>query len=394
MKFIHNAIITTIIFTFIYGASKLPVKFDSLNPLLKALDDFELNDIVFSKLRGHNDVPLDTNIIIINIGFLNRDDIAKRLELLNSFNPKVIGIDVFFEDFHRDESDNNLSKVFASSHNLVFANALVRRNSTSIIYDSIKTSNYAFLNNANQGYVNLMTEDGKDVETVRGFAPRYKLGYGWIDAFSLECVKMFDKNKYQTFINRSNPEEIINYERNINYNTYMRLDLSQIDSSIDRSSIENKIVLLGFIGFYFNDSLFIRDKFFTPMNDKYAGKTLPDMYGVVIHANIISMILEKNYINIMPLKLNVFLTVIICFLNIIFLSWLFSKTINWYDEIAAVFSVIIIITILYSSIVIFHDHNYQFNTTNIILAFLLAPNINSTYYEILNKIKNKKLFKR
>ena len=67
----------------------------------------------------------------------------------------------------------------------------------------------------------------------------------------------------------------------------------------DLSFIKDKIVLLGFMGINLNDKTF-EDIFFTPLNERYAGKSFPDMYGVVIQANIISMILNKKYINTMP----------------------------------------------------------------------------------------------
>ncbi len=52
-------------------------------------------------------------------------------------------------------------------------------------------------------------------------------------------------------------------------------------------------MLLGF--FVKTPPLVIDDLHFTPLNEIVSGKSFPDMYGVVIHANILSMILSGKY---------------------------------------------------------------------------------------------------
>ncbi len=64
-------------------------------------------------------------------------------------------------------------------------------------------------------------------------------------------------------------------------------------------TFRDKIVLIGYVG----DRIDIdtgEDKFFTPLNSKYIGKANRDMYGIVVHANIISTILNGHYIRVMP----------------------------------------------------------------------------------------------
>ena len=60
-----------------------------------------------------------------------------------------------------------------------------------------------------------------------------------------------------------------------------------LNASVDLNLLNGKIVLIGFCGSE-NGMTVIDDKHFTPLNDNYAGKSLPDMYGIYIHANIIS----------------------------------------------------------------------------------------------------------
>src|SRR5436190_16082032 len=61
------------------------------------------------------------------------------------------------------------------------------------------------------------------------------------------------------------------------------------------------------------------------MNEKYAGKTTPDMNGIIVHANIISMVIENNYIRKVPEWVG--------WLVAIFIGWLhMSLFIRYYLE--------------------------------------------------------------
>jgi CHASE2 domain-containing sensor protein len=74
----------------------------------------------------------------------------------------------------------------------------------------------------------------------------------------------------------------------------------------------DKIVLLGYLNPSPND---IEDKFYTSMNPKMVG-TSPDMNGIVIHANILSMALDKTYIHKSPTWLNWIITILIAWLHV------------------------------------------------------------------------------
>ena len=79
-------------------------------------------------------------------------------------------------------------------------------------------------------------------------------------------------------------------------------------------------MLIGYLGTEEWDQS-IKDKFSTPMNPKIATKSIPDMYGMSIHANITHMILEAEYID----KLSKGQTALINFALILFLVIIFNK---------------------------------------------------------------------
>ncbi|NJM93588.1 MAG: CHASE2 domain-containing protein [Cytophagales bacterium] len=71
-------------------------------------------------------------------------------------------------------------------------------------------------------------------------------------------------------------------------------------------------MIFGYLGESFNDVSW-EDKFYTPLNKTYAGKANPDMYGVVIHANIVSMILNHDYVYTMAESTGVLVAIVLCF---------------------------------------------------------------------------------
>jgi len=134
-------------------------------------------------------------------------------------------------------------------------------------------------------------------------------------AFSTQLASMLDSNILDILQKRNHEFEWINFKRiqpgersmvfpiNSKRNVhYIQMDIDKFvrDSSIyDSAYFKNKIVLIGFCGETPN-SFSMNDRYFTPLNQQYTGRSLPDMFGVVIHANIISMLLEKSFINEVP----------------------------------------------------------------------------------------------
>src|SRR5262245_12309718 len=88
-----NTLFTFGILAGLSGITQLNM-FNAFDPLGKALGDMELFDIAFSQLR--EDPPIDTNIVIVNIGYLSRGDIGRQIMTLNQFKPKVIALHIMF----------------------------------------------------------------------------------------------------------------------------------------------------------------------------------------------------------------------------------------------------------------------------------------------------------
>jgi CHASE2 domain-containing sensor protein len=112
-----------------------------------------------------------------------------------------------------------------------------------------------------------------------------------------------------------------------------------MNENFDPSLIKDNIVLFGFLGDYIGDPAW-DDKFFTPLNKKVAGRANPDMFGLVIHANIINMILAEDYINRLSEWQEWAIAFIVCFLNVALFSYINSRLPLFYDGISVILQVI------------------------------------------------------
>ena len=90
------------------------------------------------------------------------------------------------------------------------------------------------------------------------------------------------------------------------------------------------------------------------------------MYGVVIHANIISMILNRDYLDQMKDSTAWILAVIVCFLNVVLFSWIYYTLPKWYDGVTKLIQLIEELLFTFIIILVFHFFN-QFSkiTTDI-----------------------------
>ncbi|MGE5108537.1 MAG: CHASE2 domain-containing protein, partial [Sphingobacteriales bacterium] len=142
---------------------------------------------------------------------------------------------------------------------------------------------------------------------------------------------------------------------------------------------KNKIVLLGFVNENIND---IEDKHFTPFNEKFAGKSTPDMNGVVIHANIISMILDGNYINKVPGWLNWLITILIAWVNVAYFVKYFIDSHIWFHLAAKIVQLLSFVFFVYLSIAFYDKFSIRFDVKIASFAIILAVDI-IYFYEAL-----------
>jgi CHASE2 domain-containing sensor protein len=147
----------------------------------------------------------------------------------------------------------------------------------------------------------------------------------------------------------------------------------------------NKAVLLGFMGNTLNEVSPL-DKFYTPMNPNYVGRAERDMYGVVVHANILSMILHEEYVDEMPTWLNLTIGSLVLLFSIMVFSVLYHKADFWYDGLSLLIQAILVLFLLYMIIIVFDKFSMKVDWGLAFLGVILSANLVEIYYGVVAKV--------
>jgi CHASE2 domain-containing sensor protein len=310
------ATLMTIIITF--AVSFIPIKFEFSKAIRQEFLGFDIYDLYYTGKHLKN-TQRDTNIVIVEIG-KDRATIADQVNLLQKYSPAVIGLDVVFDKEAQDPLENiRLLQAITQHNNIVFASRLE-------IDSTSKKAGFVtnFFDEKDRhfpaGYINFI---GNQFSVLRNYPPFYKINDSVYSSFTSVIIKKFSAEKFRKLQKRNKKSEIINYTGNLeNFTTLSAEQLLAGDSTGQLGSLlTGKIVLVG----YFvkpGVPLVIEDLHFSPLNVQLSGKSNPDMYGVVIHANILSMILNENYAG----QASDFLSYLIAaFLIFLFLFYMLSE---------------------------------------------------------------------
>lgn len=403
---------TIFVFLVMIGVERLSESriFDALDPVSQALADFELTDYAFSKLRIEDPLA-DENILIVNTAHLSRAEIAQQIRVLSQFKPKLFAIDIIFACDGGLTDPENCPQRYDTLGNLilrdaienagvvVMAHKLWQTQATSklnvAVYDSMEhTDEILRPDNVYEGFVNLPTgaEHQEDLKICRSVYPTVDVNDETQIAFSVKAAQLFDSAKVERFLERGNEEESINYRGNIvdphgasTYpGRYAVLDWYQAldPTSFEPDAVKDKIVLMGFLGADLRDTSW-DDKFFTPLNKKVGGRARPDMYGVVVHANIISMILNGDFVDELEFWHQIAIAIILCFVNIILFAYIHRRFPIWFDTVSLGIQLIQILFFLILVPYVFYWFTFKLEITIALLALALAGPCFEIYISIL-----------
>jgi hypothetical protein len=271
-----------------------------------------------------------------------------------------------------------LSNAIQEAGNVVLVSRLMQTDSlfkadVGNVFDSIEYSDPIFSNYAHNAFANLPTgtKDGagaatyqEDVKICKSIIPKMMVNGKRELPFSLMMSMLYDSVKTQNFLARGNEEEVINFRGNINISDVRVKNLREQMTSVsefnalcfaidwvpftqaeyDPSIFENSIVIIGYLGDYFGDPAW-EDKFFTPLNSKVAGRANPDMFGPVVHANVVAMILNEDFIDEIPLWLQITIAFVVCFLNVLLFYKIERKLPLLYDGLSVIIQIFEIIIV-------------------------------------------------
>lgn len=377
--------------------------FDVFDPIGQAFEDMEMTDVVFSQLR---DQPVvDDRVVLVNVGNRSRFEIAMMIDSINQFNPRAIGVDIFFDDPKPEDpiGDSLLAANLAKVKNLVMVSKILYNEKTDE-FDSIRMTWGPIRGEAPMAFANLITgaENQEDLKMCRTFNPQQKVNGENHVAFAVKLASYLDKQKTQNFLDRENEVEVINYRGNIlDYGAtkfgsmFFALDHSEVlepyyneeTGGYERryfpDILTDKVVIFCFMGDYIGDREAIEDKFFTPINAKYIGRTYADMFGGVVHANIIVQILNEDHIDQLTFMQSITLAIIICFLNVMAFSWIYKKIPRWYDGVTKLIQLMELLGILFMMIYVLDAFSLKLDLTIALVAVALAGDSLEVYYGVV-----------
>jgi len=279
---------TLVILGAVYLVSFVPLKFELAKPIKQEFGDFDVYDLVFSGKHKEN-LPRDTSIVLVQVGN-TRDEIAQQIHILRDLEPKVIALDVVFENPREPDSDTLLINEILQTPNLVLASRLIWDSTA----EEIRPQSSFFVNDSlkqREGYINF---SGEEYSVVRMFTPSVQIDKQPLECFASRIAQAAYPNEWQKLKNREQNIEVIDYSKNDNSFLKLNLnDLVEYDKPQLKEKIKNSVVLIGF--FTRQGPLVMEDLHFTPMNERISGKSYPDTYGLQIHANILTMIKRGEY---------------------------------------------------------------------------------------------------
>ena len=436
-KFWLNCLLATLfVFGLMWALDRITQlnMFDAFDPIGKALNDFELTDYAFSRIR--KDPLVDQRIVLVNIGHIPRAAIAEQIRIISQHNPKVIGIDGYFNCEGGLRDPFNCPQLLDTLGNLLLSNAIqeagnvvlvsklhqsdsLLRSGAIDVYDSLEYSDSIFQNFAQSGYANLVTDADyqEDVKTCRSFVPRMVINGKEELAFAVKLAMVYDSVKTTNFLARKNEEELINFRGNIeiqdvkskalsgkdlsttNYPVmFYALDVDHVfKNEFEPEMITGSIVIFGFLGQQFGDPSW-SDKFYTPLNKEISGRANPDMFGMVVHANIVSMILNGDFINELEEWHKYAIAFVLCFFNIALFFYINSKFPVWFDSLSLLIQVIQIILLMLFTVLVFAGYNFKLDLTLTLITIALAGPVFAFYDNVLTSLvriwKNKRLTNR
>ncbi|MBC8125412.1 MAG: CHASE2 domain-containing protein [Candidatus Kapabacteria bacterium] len=379
----------------------VPKNFDFLSPFTQALGDFDMTDMVFTQFRDDSKVTVDTNIVIVNIGDRGRAEIAEMLNAINKQEPSAVGVDAFFRNPKEEEpeGDSALAAALNATKNLVLVGKVAYKEEavegvveqwvssaveTDAAFDTLETSHAMFREHAATGYANLIIDQEAAFMTVREVSFEEECVGKTEVSFPIRIAQLVAPLQASQALARTASHEVINFRGGIE--KFYSFDADQVlDPETDLSLLRGKIVLLGFLGPRIGEHAF-NDNFFTPLNKQYAGRSYPDMYGVVIHANVLSMILSGQFIGTMPMWLSLLIGFVVLVINVGLFTYIYKRAEDWYDTLAILLQLGQSLLLLYLIIVVFDAFQYKLALTPALVGVALVGTVHDLYEDSLKKI--------
>ena len=351
----------------------LPLSFAKFNVAQNIFEQYNVIDAYFTIHKQNEQVQDIANIVVVDIAnCTDRDSISDYIKTINSAEPKVIGIDILFEN-PDSCTDSRLIQVLTETPNLVVVSYLKKEYSSEECrfyeqkqsFDTLQSPLYS-------GCSNHVYEKGL-TPTCRYFLQYMFLNEDTIKTFASTIARIALPKDYAKLTQRKYGKEYINFN---NFIDTINIQSFQSLSYEDKLSwIKDKIVLIGNL----NN---LQDRHITPIQSQ--------MSGIMLHAYILSTIEKNNFINIMSDLGNW----IMSFLIIMIVASIKHRVKNkeWLNMFMPVIQGIIILIGIILGYLIFDLYNYYIPVIYILIGVGIVSFPYNLYYKIKENIfKHKKI---
>lgn len=330
-----------------------------------AFDDFSYLDLVQSKniFKYEKVIP---DVVLVNIENRDREELAFLIDHLAHQSPKVIGVDAVFREQRAPYKDSILSATIQKHQKLLVG---------SYIYPDIKNHpNFAI---SNTGYINFNLKKERN-NVIRDFITNK-------DSLNSFAYLVAQKATTKKIPKNSKLRPIKYYG---DYHQFLHLSFDDVMFQENIPFMKDKVVLLGYLGIPLGNINDIQDKKFTPINKDFTGKTIPDMYGVTIHANITNSLMKQDFIREVPSIIVIILNILVTFFTSLLFIKIYKKEYTNEMLIEKLFQLVYTFLMLWISIMFF-TMGVKFPVVLIILCPILAIEL-LPYFEFFNNLLIKK----
>lgn len=172
---------------------------------------------------------------------------------------------------------------------------------------------------------------------------------------------------------------------------YFVLDMMDVfEGNFSEDLFQGKVVIMCFMGKELGDQETRIDRYFTPLNKNYLGKSEPDMWGGVIHANIVSMILEEDYIDTMSHRTSIILAILICSFNVLLFKFIYGSAPRWYDGVTKLIQLVQVLILSALMIALFDWYTYKVDFTIALIVIALSGDSIEVYHGVVKNLFDKK----
>lgn len=357
---LHSAIVLAISY-FIVLVFALNTKSLSFFSVLEEGDE-QMSDMYLYINARKGPARLNPDITLVNVDSCkDRFEIAQLIEKIDSLHPKVIGLDIFFRNKKEAKVDSALESVIRKCNNLVISCILEGEQHEDKDIYTVCNRNFFVdekTDRFTEGYININSNGFSKVQTFthKLFLKREN-ALDTLYCFPAQIVKLYDEKAYRRLLQRTGNSELIHYQPF----RFFELDKSEIDDNQD--VISGKIVLVG---------SFSEDIHRTPVT--------PQMRGMEIHAQVISIILGDKYIDKIDNIWTKLLNVVFCYLFSIF-CWVATTRIKeGVPFLIKLAQVIILAAAFFVGYFLFNHYNIDITYTRSIIVMGIVLLIVDVYH--------------